>query len=364
MKQMFSQLFSDLKLLYKNFIHWNVSKLLISIMSFVLWIILALPFFLLAFLVAYFSPIDWKTIFSSLYLWNWFDFLLLSVLYNSIVYVVFIVIFLVLWLWFFFFWNSYKYVLISNLYLKYLDWEKFPFFKWNIYFSKKYILKYLGLLWITSLYLLAPFIWFLVLALITIFLFWWFESVWTMMWHSPINWFSILLLLLFIAAMALFFYISFRIQFAYFSFLDDTREFLEKSKIYIKESIKNTKWIKIFWKYLVLIISMWILLAPFFMIEANISWNLSEYKLLYSYKTDDTFVKNMDEDTKYEAALLEKKYNYLDNDDLKYELTKYNAYSNIWGIFFFLFLGNIENMFFVSFYRRVINNRKNENLEE
>jgi hypothetical protein len=60
--------------------------------------------------------------------------------------------------------------------------------------------------------------------------------------------------------------------------------------------------------------------------------------LIVSYKTDDTFAKTASDDEKYEASLLEKKYTDYNNDDLKYELTKYNAYSTIWGILFFLFL--------------------------
>lgn len=353
MQQMFLQVFSDLKVLYSNFIHWNISKILIGIISLVLWILMALPFFAVWFLLAYLSPIDWKTIFSSLYLWNSFDFLLLSVLSQNIFYVIFIILIVILWVWIFFLWTSYKYVLISKLYLNYIDWEKMPYFKGNIYFSWKYIIKYTSLLWVSALYLLIPFFLFIIFAWILILIFGWFDWVWAIM-KNPINLFSSLLLLFFIASLIFFFYITYRLQFAYFYFLDDKQDFLQKASFYIKKSFSATKNIKLLWKYLVLIIVMWLILSPFFFIESRIASNLADYKLLYSYKTDEVFVKNLDEDSKYEATLLEKKYEYLDNDDLKYELTKYWAYSNIWGILFFLFLWNIENMVFISFYRRIL----------
>lgn len=73
-----------------------------------------------------------------------------------------------------------------------------------------------------------------------------------------------------------------------------------------------------------------ILMTPFFYIEANISGTKDELQLLVSAKTDETFQKTMTEDNKYEASLLEKKYINYNDDDLKYELTKYNAFTTIW----------------------------------
>jgi hypothetical protein len=66
-----------------------------------------------------------------------------------------------------------------------------------------------------------------------------------MMTHSAINIFSVILFILFILAILSFAYITYRIQFAFFSFLDDKNEFLARASHYIKESFDQTKSLKI-----------------------------------------------------------------------------------------------------------------------
>jgi hypothetical protein len=107
-----------------------------------------------------------------------------------------------------------------------------------------------------------------------------------------------------------------------------------------------------------------VILAPFFYIESNIVSKQEELELLVSAKTDEVFQKTMTEDNKYEVTLLEKKYINFNEEDLQYELSKSNAYINIWGILYFFFLGNIETMLFVSFYRRVLLGDKIQVVEE
>lgn len=350
---MFTKIYLDILTVYKNFIHWNISKTIISISSFIFWIILALPFLLLATLIAYLSPIDWKNIISSFYMWNSLDIFLLSELFKNLVYFVFIIFLLLFGVLSFLIWSSYKYPLISKLYLSYIDWEKRNIFKWNDYFSIKKLWKYTSILWWTSLYLLLPFIVFIVFFIILLFPFGWLENISAMMWHSIINIFSVILFIGFTLSIVLFFYIIYRVQFAYFSFVDNKYyDINKKAKYYVKDSISITKSYKVFGRYLLLMIAMIVILAPIFYIEWSIASTQKELELIVSAKTDEVFQKNMTEDNKYEVTLLEKKYINYNQYDLKYELSKYNTYINIWGILYFVILGNIETMVFVSFYRR------------
>jgi hypothetical protein len=65
---MFTKVYLDILTVYKNFVHWNISKIIISIVSFLFGILLALPFLLLAGFIAYLSPIDWKSIIGAFYM--------------------------------------------------------------------------------------------------------------------------------------------------------------------------------------------------------------------------------------------------------------------------------------------------------
>lgn len=352
---MFSKIFSDIILVYKNFLHWNISKIIISVSSFFFWVLLALPFVILTYVIAYFWPIEWKTLIQSFYLGNSFDFLILSIIAKHLFYFILIVFLSLFSFAVFLLGSSYKYPLISKLYLSYIDWEKRNYFAGNDYFSFKKLWKYTILISWAFIYILAPFVIFILLFFIIVLLFWWFDSISAIMMKDPINIFSIILLLFFILLIISFFYIIYRVQFAFFSFIDnkyfDTKN---NALFFIKNSISQTKSIKLLWKYLIIILSLIIFFSPFLYLESQITWTRDELNLLVLAKTDTVFSRNMDDDNKYKVSLLEKKYINLNDEDLKYELTKYNAYSNLWALLYFIFLWNIETMLFVSFYRRAL----------
>jgi len=52
----------DIILLYRNFIHWNISKLIIALWGFVLGMIMSIPFFVVVLILASIDPIDWTQI--------------------------------------------------------------------------------------------------------------------------------------------------------------------------------------------------------------------------------------------------------------------------------------------------------------
>jgi hypothetical protein len=57
------EIFLDLLFIYKNFFHWVLSKILISITTYILAIILAIPFLIIAGLIIYISPLSLSNFF-------------------------------------------------------------------------------------------------------------------------------------------------------------------------------------------------------------------------------------------------------------------------------------------------------------
>jgi len=52
-------IFSDVAFTYKNFLHWNFSKILSFLVSILLGLTIALPIIVLVVIVAFIDPINW-----------------------------------------------------------------------------------------------------------------------------------------------------------------------------------------------------------------------------------------------------------------------------------------------------------------
>lgn len=256
------QIFFDLTLLYKNFLHWNISKILISIFSFLLWALLSLPFFALSIWLAYFDPIDWKDIIYSFYTIKSFWLSFMTALSSHLFYVIIEWFLIILAIGFFMFGYSYKIITITKLYFSYLKWEKLSFMK-NIYFNIKKILSYLSVISWIALILSLPFLFFIIVFFILLFSFWWIEEVSNMLANYWVtNMFSITAWIFFFICILVFLYLAYRLTFACIVILDENYDETQKWIFYIKESFKITSWIKIF-KFLLVILIFSIIMIPF-----------------------------------------------------------------------------------------------------
>ena len=256
MTELIKTTLSNFSILYKNFLHWNISKILINIFSILLWLLFSIPFFLVLFLMVYFDPINWKEIISSYVNTQsiWLSFL--TAVSTHAFYVLIEVLLLVIAIWWFLFWYSYRVVLFSKLNMDYLGWEKTPYFFKNIYFDFKYIFKYLAIVSWIWLILLVPFLIFLILMIIFVFLFWWIDEIYKTMLGSQINIFSMVSLITFLILTLVFVYLSYRLSYTYILMLDENKDELkDKSWLYfVKKSFQITSWIKKLFKFLVLLI--------------------------------------------------------------------------------------------------------------
>lgn len=279
---LFKSILSDLLLVYKNFIHWNISKILITIFWFLLGILLSLPFFIILWLFIYFDSISWGQVLSDYISSGTISMSLMAEVYNNV--------WLLIWEWiillwgvlFFIFWYSFKSITITQLYLTYLDGEKLWYFK-NFYFNFKVIWSYLKLLFFVILILLIPVIIFIIAFFILLYSFWWVENVFQLLYKWDPNLFSILLLSVAFICSLTFIYLAYRLSFSYI-ILMDTKNYSEKSGIsfYIKESFRITAGLKIF-KFLYFMV-----LFSIAMIPINYLWTFIENRheaiiLLYGF---------------------------------------------------------------------------------
>ena len=311
---MLKQVFGDFLLLYKNFLHWNVSKVLIYLAAFMFAFLLSLPFFLGMFAVMYFSPINWGEI-----VWYYSQTNMLPVTFYESLHI-FMLYFIasgvlaVLWVAMLFA-GFMQYLLTSSkLYLWYIDGEKVPYLG-NIYFNLKIFFKYIIYLGWVGLILLLPILVFIVWFVLLVLSFWGVELLNE---SANINGFLISVGILFFLSLIVFIYMSFRFGYWYLAIVDE-KKYPEKKSwfFYIQESLRLTKWN--FWRFvgIILVFSLCIYL-PIWIIETIL----------------DEVIKN---------------------DILNF----------IWWIVTFLFITLTYEMLFVSIYRRVfLKNKVEENTEK
>lgn len=251
----------DIQLIYKNFFHWNISKILIYICSILLGILLSVPFILILAWSMYFDPIPWKEVISSYYQSGSLNMSLLSYVYNNMWILIGEAVLLLSAFLFFIFWYSYKTLTFTNIYFWYITGEKIPYFK-NIYFHIQTIFSYIKLLSLVIVTLLIPILIFWISFFILIYIFWWIEMVFKLFDTGNNTLFSIILWIIAFICLFVFMYLAYRLSFSYMILLDKNN-YADKKWIsfYIKESFHITSWLKIF-KFLYLMILFSLCMLP------------------------------------------------------------------------------------------------------
>lgn len=325
-------IFLDILFLFKNFLHWNISKILIWIFAWLLGILLSIPFWLLFWISIYFLDInllDWFNAIDFLSKYNY------SLLIPGLIFI--LAIFALL------FWFSYYKVLLVNLNLKYFGWEMLPFMK-NIYFDFAKVYKYFWIVLWMWVYLLIPISIFIVLFLIILFSFWWFSIL------DP-NWlvnsaFSVLSFILVVIFWLVVIYLAYRMYFSYTIFCDEEEN--NSSKYYVKKSIDLTKWYNNLIKFLVINLFFWLILSPFVIIWQNLENTQNEVSKYSDYRINN----NTGALSYQQYQILDLKYWKYSDLDIYEIQRKNNNYNVIYYIFSFLFMYWIIEMVKVSFYKR------------
>ncbi len=338
MLKLFKNIFSDVWFLYKNFFHFNLSKILIILVTILYILVLLLPIFLLLLLTFYFLWI-FNTGFSPyLFLANWY-------------YLWFWIFFIVLSFFIYIIWYSWSTILLNRLSLWYINREKLSLSK-NYYFDFKLFWTYFKLSFIVLLIIFSPILFWFIWSIILLIIFWWIQQSLAVVSSWMYNWLSISLLILTIISVILFLYLSYKTLFVYVILVDkySKNKKLKKVKYYLKKSFQFTKWFKKFYKLVLVLLVLIIFTYPVYYFESYFS---SEAKNIKTFINYDLFVKSWwdlkDKQLNYMNLKLEywnKNITTLSND-IKF----YSEISMLFYILEFLFVWWLYNMVIMSFYK-------------
>lgn len=138
------EIFGNVALLYRNFLHWNISKIVIFLYANIVGFIASIPFVGII-VYQYFTSYSklGLTVSAEEFLLGNIGTVIITVLLLLCIVTIFICTY------------TYGNFLLQNVYKSYLVGEKLPYAK-NLYFSGKHFRAYIGILGWISLYLLAP----------------------------------------------------------------------------------------------------------------------------------------------------------------------------------------------------------------
>lgn len=333
-------IFSDILSLYKNFFHWNISKILIFFWSLILGFLSMLPIILIIFIYWYFSGWDQNELFSSSF---WSDWVVNTLLYISKI--------------IFLFFYLYGLLLLIHVSIQYIKGNKLGYSK-NYYFDIRRIGKYIKLSLWNLLFFTVPFIF--IFLLVSLFVLWvWLEDARNLIILSSStgesNFFTLITLLFVVLGGLLFLYVFYRVCFSYIIFAEDEKNTLKPFDA-IKKSFSLTKSYKILLKFCLFLI----LLCPLYFIPKYMDIYLeNEVSMLNNYLIVKDITPEQEESLKstpdynyYQTLVL--KYSDLSDEQLSTYSVKMDIYFILFTLIKFFFVSGIFVMFFTSFYRRVV----------
>lgn len=331
-------IFSDVFFVYRHFLHWNISKIILSCYSFVLAIILALPFFILVVLLGMFDPLDWISIFSDS---NISHELLTQTLASHPYWLIAMIFLGATTVLVFLMAGAYFSVLQSRLSQKYIE-RKLLAYKKNIRINFKEIQTFFGIISWMSLYLLAPFII-------------WGGGVFYLylMYHSEMLSFSFLsysllasTVLLIVALM----YLSYRMCFSYIILAEEGDE-IHKSRHYIKKSFQLSKG-KNMWKFLFISILYFLLISPIRISENYLEQSSQAMRDALAFKTKT--IENIDADDMPYYEYITKEYKDVSEEALIDTVVLYTRLRIVLFFAFYLLFTGLFVVLLTSFYSRVL----------
>lgn len=341
----FLHVIRDVFLLYKNFLHWNISKLIMNIAALIVGLVLAFPFFLFAVFIGLIDPIPWMSL---IYLQlQWVNPLIEALSYASVYTFSFVVMTLVMLITFviFLIWNAYSNVLLARVYGWYIDDQKLAY-KDNYYLSTAHIKKFVFLA-----------LWHGVILFIPLLILWSFVLVLAALNGGELITFELFsILLLFVVLIWIFVvsYTLFRIVFSVIFLSFDEPKVVSQHKAwrYIKKSFKLTSWIKKYLKFLFVFAFFFLITHPFRItadtIQNDIQWlrDTIEFRALSIANPEQAL-----ESPLADVALF---YENLSDEKLFANYRWAITLSILLSVVWFLLLSGLYTMVFVSFYRRIL----------
>lgn len=349
--QKLKYIFLDISLLYRNFIHWNISKGIIAIWSFVLWIICSLPFFLLVGVLSFLDPIEWSNIIGYLALGQAIDFDVLGGLLEYPFYVLLEVFLILLWIVALIIGSSYGVLLRTNLYFSYIKKRNLSF-RENFYFQRWMFAQYIRVFFRILGYLVVPIIIFIALFLGLYILF----RIELLSFHL----FSVISFVCFCVTVISLIYMSFRIWFVY-PILLDKKNVLDfpPAKEVLQTSRNITKGIVVF-PFLLVAFIYWLFVLPFNMVEETLNTNGSDAKMYLAYKTGQLSIQT--EETREIYAILQVQFEWKTDNEVVEDIVWLGRAKLLFIIVSFLLISGTFEMLAVSFYLHFLQKTKKKSL--
>ena len=352
---MLKNIFKSILFLYKNIFHWNISKILISISSYLLGIWLSIPFFIIFFILVYFSPFEFSKIFSIFYGLDW-TFNIIKEIQNELFWGIILIISFLAWILTLFLGIFYAKILLIKLNLNYLENKKLEFKK-NKYFNLKLFIKASKIFLIIFSYLLILFLLFIIFFTITYFIFW--SSKLSI--ESFTNWnsfkiFSWIILFYVISFSLIWLYIIYRTYFAYYILVENKNYSALEC---IKKSIKITRKFKKLLKFSIINLILLLLYFPFSYIQQSIdkSSSILNYYIKLKNKKSlniDFIIKwKINEESDY--YILKNKYKDFSNTELMWKSRFLFFLQIFYFIFNFIFIYWILDLIYANFYKKTLN---------
>lgn len=339
MKQIIKNIFFDIVFLYKNFIHWNFSKIIIYIYSWLLSLVFVLPIIILYLLV---SSINWESFLLFLsWLTSWNFVPGLGLIFQFFTIIIFSYLFVIA--------NNF---FLTNLYINYIKGNKLEYKK-NKYFDYKNFFNYLLYSLLFCIILLLPTIVLLIVLSIVLISFWWVDQVLLMVSSWPINTFSILALLFFIIDILITFYLFYRFVFWFVYILEWQKGAWVIDSL--KYSFNKTKGFFKLSKVVFVFLLFWLIYMPFNYISLSTTWTYNEINNYIVYKNSSEEEQlSIKATNNYYYETLNINYWWFSNDQLEVLQNRYYYISYIYQIIEFLLIQWFMIMMITSIYFRII----------
>jgi len=333
----------DIITVYKNFIHWNISKILISLWSFTLWVIISLPVFITVIIVWFIDPIEWSQIIIYILSGSDISYQIIGDIAMHPYNLVFMVFLIMVSTCLFLLWSSYSLFLKAKLSLGYIKWKKLAYAK-NSYFHRWYIVRYIGIMSWNFTYILAP----IIIWAGLIFFMYLFYNIGFIWIHGLSIWVAIYTIILIVCEL----YLIYRLIFGYILLSDDShKKELHGSLYYVKKSIEITKW-KSFFKFLIFYIVFVLLISPTTILDNHLEqqWSLMRDTMVYN----SWLLQNLDSEQIQYYEYISREYNDLSSEELASKLNSITTLRFVLYFTSYLIISGIFVLLLSSFYRRIL----------
>lgn len=329
----------DVWLLYKNFVHWNISKCCITVATFFLGVALSLPFFGIMILLFFVDPISWIDIFSSSSLDQTVAIELFSQLLLHPIYVIFETILFLLGAFFFVVGTSYSVALSTHLSYSYISGKPLDYKK-NYYFDRAVISQYIRVFFRALGYMALP----LLIGVIG------FAILYMLYLSGNISFGTIsnLSWYLVIAVGLVFGYISYRIAFVYVLMFESQQWTLFLSpKELLSKSFDLTKG-KVVFPFILFMFLFWLVIGPFASYGERLERWAEDKKAYLAYSTGKTPINTKEAELDYQS--LQGIYGELPDQEVLSSLVWTQRKIFLYSVIGFILIEGVFQMLLVSFY--------------